>query len=354
MISARILLADDEATIREMLGSVLQAFGHEVRAVTNGREILETVSEAFDVIILDINMPVMNGFETLKALNQLKLEIPVLFLTGAGSMENAMRSLKLGAYDFINKPVLDLHLFNLQIHRALEKRRYVLRERAYTRELEAEVEAKTRELLEKNALLAEYSRHLENATLNLILSLQTAMEEKDGYTAGHTCRVTQYALMIGQEMELTGGEMLVLERAAQLHDIGKLVLDTGCIEKAGPLTMEEWAKVRQHPLVGGNIIRHLGFLEQEGDIIRSHHERLDGRGYPYGRCAGEVGLLTRIVTVADSFDAMTSRRSYRNNLSKSDATAELHRCAGRQFDPEVVAVFASVLAAITAETLPIE
>jgi putative nucleotidyltransferase with HDIG domain len=160
--------------------------------------------------------------------------------------------------------------------------------------------------------------------------------------------------MIGQEMELTEEEMLVLERAAQLHDIGKLVLDTSYIERAGPLTLEEWAKVRQHPVVGANIIRHLGFLEREGDIIRSHHERLDGRGYPFGRHGEELDLLAKIVSVADSFDAMTSMRSYRDNMGKQEAIAELCRCCRTQFDPAVVEVFTSILEAIKVETLPME
>jgi putative nucleotidyltransferase with HDIG domain len=318
-------------------------FGHEAIAVSGGRQALDTVQGDFDVIILDIDMPGMDGFETLAALNQLNFDIPVLFLTGAGSLENAVKSINLGAYDFMTKPVEDLDLFDAKIRQAVEKRMYVLKERAYKANLEKEVKIKTRELADKNKLLTEYSRKLENSTVNTILTLLTAMEEKDEYTSGHTARVTEYALMIGQELELSDNDMIVLERAAQLHDIGKLVIDNSSIEKEGPLDKEEWTWLQRHPDVGGKIVKPLGFLEREEQIIRHHHERVDGRGYPFSRSGKELDLLTKVVTVADSFDAMTSKRAYKKNMSKQEAVDELRRCANSQFDHVVVQAFIAAL-----------
>jgi len=341
--NGKVLLVDDNQIVRETISATLEMFGHEAIAVSRGRQALDVVQGDFDVIILDIDMPGMDGFETLGALNKLNLDIPVLFLTGAGSLENAVKAIHLGAYDFMTKPVIDLDLFDAKIRQAVEKRMYVLKERAYKANLEKEVKVKTRELAEKNNLLTEYSRKLENSTVNTILTLLTAMEEKDIYTAGHTARVTKYALMIGQELGLSNNDMIVLERAAQLHDIGKLVIDNSSIEKEGPLDKEEWMWLQRHPDVGGNIVKPLGFLEREEEIIRHHHERIDGRGYPFSRSGKELDLLTKVVTVADSFDAMTSKRAYKNNMSEQEAVEELSRCADSQFDQTVVQAFIAAL-----------
>ncbi len=340
---AKILITDDDSLVRDAVAKILEMFGHQVVPTGSGEEALAVLDKDFDLIILDINMPGMDGFETITAINQRGLDIPVLFLTGAGSMEYAIKAINLGAYDFIQKPIEDIDLFNVKINRAIEKRMFVVKEKTYKQNLEAEVAAKTRELAEKNKLLRQYSHHLEVATVNTIITLQTALEEKDRYTAGHTNRVTHYSILIGRAMGLTPEEMAILDRACQLHDIGKLVIDVSCIQKPGPLTDEEWHLVRKHPEIGENIIKPLAFLEREGAIVRHHHERMDGKGYPDGIGGSELDLLTRIVTVADSYDAMTSQRSYRINLSREEAIAELRRCVGSQFDPEVVNVFAAIL-----------
>ena len=341
--NAKILIADDDGLVREAVVKILEMFGHQVVAVADGKSALEKVDEGFDVVILDINMPEMDGFEVMAALNKRKYTMPVLFLTGAGSMEYAVKAINLGAYDFIAKPIEDLDIFNVKVRRALEKRMYVLQEKAYKDNLESEVRAKTRELEEKNELLEEYSENLESSSLNTIATLQVALEEKDQYTAGHTTRVTEYSRMIGEKIGLAAEEIGVLDRACRLHDIGKLVIDLSCIQKAGPLNGAEWELIKKHPEIGQNIMKPLGFLDREGMIVRHHHERLDGKGYPDGLGGSDLDLLTRIITVSDSYDAMTSKRSYKVNMSMEDGLAELDKCAGSQFDPEVVKAFAAVL-----------
>ena len=144
-------------------------------------------------------------------------------------------------------------------------------------------------------------------------------------------------------MQLPQEELIILKRACQLHDIGKLVIDVSCIQKPGPLTDDEWEKVKKHPEVGETIIKPLRFLKREGEIVRHHHERMDGRGYPDQLGGNDLDILTKIVTVADSYDAMTSKRSYKINLSREHAIEELNRCAGSQFDHQVVRAFVSVL-----------
>ncbi len=336
----KILIADDDGMVRTTVSKILEMFGHHVETASDGQMVLDLIDDTFDVIILDINMPDKDGFETMDALNDLNYDIPVLFLTGAGSMDYAVKAINLGAYDFLTKPIEDLDLFNVKISRAVEKRMYVLQERQYKESLEDDIQLKAIQLAEQNKLLISYSNSLEKATVQLMTSLQNAMEEKDYYTAGHTIRVTEYALMLGMSMGLSEADILVLRRAAQFHDIGKLVIDLSCIQKPGKLTEEEWVLIRKHPSVGANIIQPLGFMEREQFIIRHHHERMDGKGYPDGLVGNQLDDLTKIIAVVDSYDAMTSRRNYRNNLTMEEAVAELYRCSGTQFDPNIVDYFA--------------
>jgi putative nucleotidyltransferase with HDIG domain len=343
MDSTKILVVDDDPFVRDIVTQILQLYDHDVVSVDSGQQALATVDTAFDVIVMDINMPDMDGFQTLAALNEKNMNIPVLILTGAGSLENAIRAINLGAYDFIEKPILDPDLFEVKVERAIEKRRYVKQERAYKVMLEEEVRKQTKELAEKNALLQQYSLHLESSTMNIIMTLQAALEEKDIYTAGHTSRVTRYALMIGEEMLFPKEDIQILERAAKLHDIGKLVIDISAMNKPGPLNTAEWEWLRKHPEVGANILKPLGFLKREEEIIRQHHEWVDGHGYPCGLGGSDLDMLTKIVTVADCFDAMTSRRSYKRNMTHGEAVSELNRCANTQFDQLVVDVFTSIM-----------
>lgn len=342
-MGSKILIADDDTLVRLAIQKILKLFDHEVVAVESGRQVLERMSDDFDVIVLDINMPDMDGFETLERLNQQNVDIPVLFLTGAGSMDYAMKAINLGAYDFLTKPIADIELFHAKVKQAAEKRRYLLQEKAYKKNLELEVQLKTSELAEKNLLLEQYSNHLENATVQIMSSLQAAMEEKDGYTAGHTRRVTELTMLLGEAAMISGDDMLVLRRASQFHDIGKLVIDLSCIRKPGPLTEEEWELIKKHPEIGASIIEPLTFMDRERDIIRHHHEKIDGSGYPDGIGGKDLDTLTRIITIADSYDAMTSRRNYRRNLTNPEAVAELRRCAGSHFDAELVEIFAGVV-----------
>ncbi|WP_028585767.1 HD domain-containing phosphohydrolase [Desulfogranum mediterraneum] len=340
---SKILIADDDTLVRVAIEKILTLFGHEVVPAQSGQEALELVNDEFDVIILDINMPGMDGFETLEHLNRKEVDIPVLFLTGAGSMDYAVKAINLGAYDFLTKPIADIELFHVKVKRAIEKRQFLRREKRYKKNLEQEVFEKTRELAEKNVLLEQYGDHLEKATVQIMTSLQTAMEEKDDYTAGHTTRVTHYSMLLAEAAQIGQEDCITLKRAAQFHDIGKLVIDLSCIQKPGPLTPEEWELIKKHPEIGASIIEPLSFMDKEQDIIRHHHEKLDGSGYPDGIGQAELDPLTRIITIADSYDAMTSKRNYRTNLSQVEAVAELRRCSTTQFDPELVELFAGVV-----------
>lgn len=340
---AKILIADDDPMVRNTVSKILEMFGHRVETVMDGSGVMEVINDSFDVIILDINMPGMDGFATINQLNKMEYDIPVLFLTGAGSMDYAVKAINLGAYDFLTKPIEDLDIFNVKIRRAIEKRMYVIKDRLYREALEDDVRKKAEMLEEQNKLLLTYSENLEKATVQLMSSMQNAMEEKDYYTAGHTMRVTEYAALLGRAMDLKEEDQLVLRRASQFHDIGKLVIDLSCIQKPGKLTEEEWILIRKHPSVGANIVKPLKFMGRERFIIRHHHERIDGKGYPDGMHGDQLDQLTKILTVVDSYDAMTSKRNYRKNMDMEEALTELHSCSGTQFDRDTVEVFSKTI-----------
>lgn len=341
---AKILVADDDSLVRATVSKILEMFGYEVVSVADGKYVLDIVDNSYDVILLDINMPGMDGFETIEALNGLRFDIPVIFLTGAGCMDHVVKAINLGAYDFLTKPIEDLDIFNVKIRRAIEKRMFIRREARYKRELENDVRVKAAELEKTNKLLMVYSNSLENATVQLMSSLQNAMEEKDFYTAGHTMRVTEYAVLLGLAMNVSENDLVILRRAAQFHDIGKLVIDLSCIQKPGKLNESEWGLIRNHPVIGANIIKPLGFMDREYFIIRHHHERMDGKGYPDGLKGDDIDILTKILIVVDSYDAMTSKRNYRRNMNMEEAVEELNNNVGSQFDKRCVLGFSEAIA----------
>ncbi|MCM8758171.1 MAG: HD domain-containing protein [Candidatus Omnitrophica bacterium] len=176
-----------------------------------------------------------------------------------------------------------------------------------------------------------------------IRSMVTIIEEKDSYTKGHSERVAFYAEKIAKKMGLPEKRIQLLKDIALLHDIGKLGIDEKILNKAGPLTEDEWKLIRRHPLSGREIVRPI-FFEKDGlDIISQHHERFDGTGYPYSMKGNEINILAQILSVADAFDAMTSARAYRKPLSKSEAIRQLKENSGSQFNPEIVNVFLKIL-----------
>lgn len=176
----------------------------------------------------------------------------------------------------------------------------------------------------------------------LVRSFVTAIEVKDLYTRGHSERVAELSVHVAEELGIPYDERRLTGYAALLHDVGKIGVPLCVINKPGPLDDEEFAQIRQHPEIGAEILRDIDFLAPALDIVRYHHERLDGRGYPYGVGEDELGPLVRIVTAVDAFDAMTSTRSYRRALGIDEALTELRRCVGRQFDGQVVEALAVV------------
>lgn len=333
----KILVVDDEPAIREVIQEYLAEAGYQIKTAGDGLEALELMARhEFDVVITDLSMPNLDGFGLMKKALDLQPLTSIIVLSGQGTFENAIEAVHRGAYDFVAKPVRDFKTFKITVDRGLEHKSLLVGRENHQRHLETTVENQTRELARTNRLLKQYADQLESVSLSVITTLLTALEEKDRYTAGHSRRVTHYAVGTARAMGLGSHELWTLQTAAQLHDMGKLMIDLSYVNKPGPLSKEEWEIMKEHPAMADRFLAPLPFLEEVRPIIRHHHERLDGSGYPDGLKGDQIDPLTQILTAADAYDAMTSQRSYREPMPRKEALDELKRWVGAQFGEKPV------------------
>lgn len=309
----RILVVDDQEENLNLLEAFLTVHDYQVIRARDGQEALAQVAQAPpDLILLDTHMPPPDGFEVCKQLKQREETrlIPIIIVTTAGELESRVRGIEAGADDFLTKPV----------HRV-------------------ELDARVRSLLK----LKQYTDELENVEAVLV-SLALAVEAKDPSTHGHCERLSDYAVQLGQQLDLSSDHLRALRRAGYLHDLGKIAVPEAILLKPGSLTPEEASIMRLHPVVGERICRPLRSLRLVLPIIRHHHERWDGSGYPDGLAAESIPLTARILQIVDVFDALVVDRPYRAGLSHADATRVLQEEAKKGwYDPGVVAEFLGLL-----------
>lgn len=330
----RILIADDEAEISSVLSDLLSA-AHDCETVGSAEEALARLhTHDFDLVISDIMMHGMSGLELVPRVLALAPDTVVILISGVQTIESAIEALRVGAFDYIMKP-FDLRHVEAAVERALEHRDLLLAKRHYENFLEKLVEDRTAQLDRALASLEESYR----ATLR---ALVMALEIRDSETRGHSERVVNFSLRLGRELGLSEDELRALEFGALLHDIGKIGVPDAILRKPGQLTEEEWKRMREHPLLGQQMLRGIKFLEGAAKVVGQHHERWDGSGYPQGLRGEEIDIKARIFAVADALDAMMSDRVYRSGQPYELAAAELCRHAGTQFDPRVVEAFRRV------------
>ena len=320
-----ILVVDDEEGPREALRMILKE-NYNVLLAKDGQECLDLIRrERPGLILLDVRLPGMDGIEVLERIKKIRPEIPIIIVSAVGTHKTVIDALKLGAVDFIAKP-LDVVQVRDTVRRAL---------------LQAECEKS----LSPNTPppLPTVEDVLEATYLNVIKTLCKILVKKDPYTRQHSQHVTHFALLIGKALGFSKEELLVLEQAALLHDIGKIGIPDHILRKEGPLSESEWQVMRQHPDIGQEILEHIQVLHLEQNMVRHHHERYDGKGYPDGLSGEEIPIYSRILSIADSFHAMVSDRPYRKALSIGTAVGELEKNSGTQFDPELVAIFVKAL-----------
>jgi len=269
-------------------------------------------------------MPVMDGITLLGEWGKRSPGTAGIVMSAFADLDTAVHALKMGACDYITKP-FNFNVLLVTIENALRKK-----------DLERQLEDYRTNLEQK---VKEQTAIINSMVVRSIDAMIKALEAKDFYTRGHSQRVTLYSVAIAEELGLPERELEDLRRASVLHDLGKIGVREAVLNKPGKLTEEEFAEVARHPETAVRILEPIPFFLPLLPAIRHHHERFDGKGYPSRLAGSNIPFASRIMAIADTFDAMTSTRAYRKALPVADAIAEIRRCSGTQFDPDIVPVF---------------
>lgn len=306
-----LLVVEDNHALREGLREMLGMEGFTVLTASNGREALDNMQSITpDLILSDIAMPEMDGFAFFEAVRNKPewVTIPFVFLTARGEKQDVLAGKDLGAEDYLVKPL--------------------------TRD---ELVTAVRSRLSRSRQL--HMAQLQQSYETSLTVLANAIEVRDQYTRGHVERVTAYSMVLAEQLGWQENQMEQLRFGAILHDIGKVHISEEILRKKEPLNNEEWAEIKKHPSTGAEMIKDIPYLIPAIPVVRYHHERWDGEGYPHGLQREEIPMVARIVSVADGFDAMTTSRPYHPALSSEEAYHEIMAQSGTQFDPAVVAAF---------------
>jgi putative two-component system response regulator len=291
-IHGNVLVVDDDAVNAQLLTRLLQREGYTVQSVADGAAAIDVVAQwAPDVLLLDVQLPKIDGFEVCRRLktDSATRLTPVIFLTGLDAREHRLEGIKAGADDFLAKP------FNVE-----------------------ELRARVRSLVH----LKHHTDELESAE-SVILSLALTVEARDSYTSGHCRRLAEFAVALGSELRLPYDDLEALRRGAFLHDVGKIGVPDSILLKSSRLTQEEMEVMQTHTVIGDRLCGNMRSLAPVRPIIRHHHERLDGSGYPDHLAGESVPLLAQIVGMVDAYDAITTTRQYRPARSPREACQEL-------------------------------
>lgn len=313
--SARILLVEDEIVTHRAICRIFERNNYDYIGVKNLTDAITKVkTEHFDIIFSDVVLPDGSGLDLLDKVNSYLLQVPFVVITASEDKTLVQNAMKKGAADFLSKP------FNLKniptiIDRNIERQR-IANERQSPR----------------NA----------SALLKAIKALISALEAKDSYTSGHSMRVAHYAKLMGEGLSLNEDDQFCLQLSAVLHDIGKIGLPDNILKKSTSLLQSEYTAAKEHPLIGSKIVGNIDELHEVAAIIRHHHERFDGKGYPDGLEGEAIPMLARILAIVDAYEAIVSQRHYGSIFTPREAFSELRKNAGTQFDPVLVEIFISL------------
>ena len=337
-VAARAVIVDDDTAVLNIMKILLEMEGCTAEifeTAADVRDYMATKPGETDVAFVDLNLDGESGLDLIRDLLGTDASLVTIVITGEATLDNAVMSLRHGAYDFIQKPVQREQL-KVTLSRALEYRRLRVENTEYQLHLEDMVRRKSRELT--NAL--QRTRDSFEFTLR---AMATMLDAREHATGAHSQRVQDIAGLLAEETGLRGKELDDLKQGALLHDIGKIAIPDAILLKQGPLTDEEWEVMRTHAQVGYDIIKTSPDLKDAAEIVGHHHESWDGSGYPRGISGEDIPMGARVFALADAYDAMRSDRPYRNGMPAADATAELQRCSGTQFDPKLVELFVEMV-----------
>lgn len=324
-MTASIVVVDDDAMSLRLCKRVFDKAGFGGSYLRSAADALACLDGKHvpDLILLDIHMPDMNGFDVLRWLRSESAyrKVPVVFLTGDDDVKTETAGLHAGASDFIRKP------FAAEV--LLKRVRNIIELNRLHNDMAREIKAKT--------------ERLSHAYIQIVQALAASVDAKDRYTHGHSSRVAEYAREIARRAGYSEEEQDGIYMMGLLHDVGKIGIQDAIINKAGRLTDDEFAQIKTHPTVGSEILGNITDLPNLSVGARWHHERYDGRGYPDGLAGEDIPEDARIIAVADTYDAMTSNRSYRDQLPQEYVRAEIERCSGSQFDPRFAAIMLGMI-----------
>ena len=341
----KILLVDDAEADLILLMRLLEPEGYQILTARDGAEALEAVRKSPpDVILLDLRMPGMDGFEAAKALKGHRdtTHIPIVMVSAMGDAEFRVKALELGVDDFLAKPVDGVEL-KARVRSSLKIKAYNDQMRQYQKDIETEVERRTQQL--RLAL-----ERLKETSLDCIFRLSRAGEYKDDDTGGHIQRMSHFAAAAARKLGLDSIMVEGILYAAPMHDIGKIGIPERILLKPGELNPHEWEIMKTHTTIGARILEggRGGYLKMGEVIAMTHHEKWDGSGYPVGLRGPTIPVAGRVTAIADVFDALTSKRPYREPYSLDTALTIIRNGRGTHFDPDVVDAFLAVQGEILA------
>jgi putative two-component system response regulator len=338
-----ILVVDDDSMTRLLMNTILSRMSYQVSEAFDGIDAWEKViALSPDLIILDVSMPRMDGLElTHKLKNEPRTKnIPIMILSSHDELTDRVKAVEAGADDFLPKPVEHI-ILKAKVNSLLKIKSYNDYMHSYQNKLEEEVAKKTAKLKKAFDKLEAASKKLKLYSLDTILRLSQAAEYKDQETGQHIQRVGYYIQRIGQAISLSNQEIDDFLYASPMHDVGKIGIPDNILLKPGKLTAEEWAIMKQHTTIGGKILSgsDSSILKTAEIIALTHHEKWDGTGYPNKLKGLEIHLSGRITAIADVFDALTSKRPYKDAFPLEKAFAIMKEGRGKHFDPDLIDAF---------------
>ena len=322
----KIIGVDDENGILDSLRVLLENSNHEFVGITNPKEAIEIVRhEHFDLMLLDFMMTPLHGDEVVEEIRKFNKELYILLLTGHKDLAPPLDTIKrLDIQGYCEKSDKFDQLL-LLIESGLKSVKQM------------------NEIKKINEELENSKEQLEQAYLDMVQTLRYTVEAKDTYTRGHSDRVSEYSVLMGEKLGLPEEQIKTLRIGGLFHDIGKIGIPDSILLKPGKLTDDEYSEIKNHPSIGAHILGSAKIFQDIIPIVKHHHEKYDGNGYPSRLKGDGIPYLARIAAVADTFDAMTSRRSYRGPIDVEQVKEEIKRCEGTQFDPQIAEVFLDIL-----------